>query len=181
METQSVVVRPLDAATDIEKLSDIWFDASLLAHPFIGATRLSEQRRQIREVYLPKAETWVACCADEPVGFISLLGGFVGGIFIAPDWQGRGIGRKLIAHALDRNGELSLEVYTANTQAVRFYTLLGFSEVSRRDADDSGYPFQNASLHLRRSAFDRARPALHGHAKEPRAPDSPASPLRRKP
>lgn len=34
-----------------------------------------------------------------------------------------------------------------NEQAVRFYTSLGFSEVSRRDVDDFGYPYQNEALH----------------------------------
>jgi ribosomal protein S18 acetylase RimI-like enzyme len=47
-----------------------------------------------------------------------------------------------------RKGELSLEVYTQNEQAVRFYTALGFLEVSRRSADDEGLPFENAHLRL---------------------------------
>ncbi len=150
MQIHDVVVRPFDAATDTERLSDIWFDASLGAHPFIGRSRLVEQRRLIEEEYLPKAETWVACQRDEAIGFISLLGDFIGGLFIAPDRQGLGVGRKLIAQALDRKGQLSLEVYTANEQALRFYASLGFQEVSRRDVDDQGYPFQNATLHLKR-------------------------------
>lgn len=148
-KNQDMAIRPYDAATDTRKLSGIWLDASLKAHSFIGEARLLEQRRLIEEEYLPKAETWVACHAGEPVGFISLLDSFVGGIFIAPDRQGMGVGSMLIAHALARKGELSLEVYTANQQAVRFYASLGFKEVSRRDVDDWGYPFQNAVLRLR--------------------------------
>ncbi|MDH6232277.1 ribosomal protein S18 acetylase RimI-like enzyme [Mesorhizobium soli] len=148
MKNQNVVIRPFDAATDIEKLSGIWLDASLVAHPFIGARRLIEQRQLIEEKYLPNAETWVACRMGEPVGFISLLDTFIGAIFVAPDQQGQGIGRKLIAHAMVRKGELSLEVYTQNEQAVRFYTALGFNEVSRRSTDDEGFPFENAHLRL---------------------------------
>lgn len=92
--------------------------------------------------------TSVAYLDGEAVGFISLLGSFVGGIFIAPDRQGYGIGRRLIADALARKGELSLEVYTENEQAVRFYSGIGFREVSRRDIDDSGFSFPNAKLIL---------------------------------
>ncbi|WP_321333672.1 GNAT family N-acetyltransferase [Breoghania sp.] len=149
MENENVTIRPYEAATDLEKLSKIWFDASLKAHPFIGEPRLVEQRRLIEEEYLPKAETSVACLNGEAVGFISLLGSFVGGIFVAPDRQGLGIGRRLISHALERKGELSLEVYTANEQAVRFYATLGFQEMSRRDVDDFGLPFPNAALFLK--------------------------------
>lgn len=149
MENQDVVIRPFDAARDTEKLSAIWLEASLKAHPFIGELKLLEQRQLIEEEYLPKAETWIACHSGEAVGFISLLGSFVGGIFIAPTHQGRGVGRTLIAHALELKGELSLEVYTENEQAVRFYASLGFKELSRRDVDDFGYPYQNAALQLK--------------------------------
>ncbi|MCC5958215.1 MAG: GNAT family N-acetyltransferase [Rhodobacteraceae bacterium] len=148
MKIQNVVIRPFDAATDTEILSGIWLDASLLAHAFIGKQRLAEQRQLIKTQYLPKAETWVACIKGEPVGFISLLDSFIGGIFVAPRQQGQGIGRKLISHAMGLKGALSLEVYTKNEQAVRFYTVLGFQEVSRRPVDDQGLPFENVRLHL---------------------------------
>ncbi|SED18242.1 GNAT family N-acetyltransferase [Rhodobacter sp. 24-YEA-8] len=149
MENNNVVIRPFDAATDLKKLSDIWFEASMKAHPFIGQARLIEQRRLIEIEYLPKAETSVACLDREAVGFISLLGNFIGGIFIAPDRQSLGVGRRLIADALARKGELSLEVYTENEQAVRFYERLGFQEVSRRKIDDFGFAFPNATLSLK--------------------------------
>ncbi|WP_116083794.1 GNAT family N-acetyltransferase [Tropicimonas sp. IMCC34011] len=149
MKNVNVVIRPFDAATDLKILSTIWFEASLEAHPFIGEERLTEQRKLIEEAYLPKAETFVACLGGEAVGFISLLGCFIGGIFIAPGWQGHGIGRTLIADALTRKGELSLEVYTENERAVRFYRTLGFQEVSRRAVDDFGVPFPNAALRIK--------------------------------
>ncbi|GAA4227545.1 putative acetyltransferase [Sagittula marina] len=149
MENVNVLIRPFDAATDLKKLSTIWFEASLEAHPFIGEKRLTEQGKLIEEAYLPKAETSVACIDGEAVGFISLLGCFIGGIFIAPGWQGHGIGRTLIADALARKGDLSLEVYTENERAVRFYRTLGFQEVSRRAVDDFGFPFPNAALRIK--------------------------------
>ncbi|MCC5967389.1 MAG: GNAT family N-acetyltransferase [Natronohydrobacter sp.] len=149
MENNNLLIRPFDTATDLKILSNIWFAASMKAHPFIGEARLTEQRNLIEGEYLPKAETSVACLDGEAVGFISLLGSFIGGIFIAPDRQGLGIGRKLVADALARKGELSLEVYTENEQAVHFYNRLGFQEVSRRAIDDFGCPFPNATLHLK--------------------------------
>lgn len=148
MKNNEVTVRPFCAATDTETLADIWYDASLLAHPFIGEVRLREQRQLVIDQYLPNAETWVACHQGEVIGFVSLLGNFIGAIFVAPGWQGLGAGRKLIAHALDLKRELLLEVYTENRQAVRFYASLGFQEISRRDVDDFGYPYANARLHL---------------------------------
>ncbi len=147
MTNETITIRPFEAA-DTTKLSKIWLDASLLAHPFIGVTRLTEQRALIEDHYLPGAETWIASLGGEPAGFISLLDDFIGGLFVTPDRQGLGIGRRLVAHALALRGELSLEVYTANAQAMGFYKELGFAEVSRRPIDDEGYPFENARLRL---------------------------------
>ncbi len=148
MENQKLTVRPYDAVTDTEALSGIWLDASRLAHPFLGESKLIEQQRLIEALYLPNAETWVACLDQVPVGFISLLDAFIGGIFVDPDRQGFGIGRTLIAHAQGLHGELMLDVYTQNAQAMGFYAGLGFVEVSRRPVDDEGLPFENARLRL---------------------------------
>ena len=153
MTDPTLVIRRYDARTDLTNLSTIWFDASLIAHPFMGRGRLTEQRRLIEDVYLPSAETWVVCIGGEPAGFISLLGTVVGGLFVAPDRQGHGIGRALIDHALSLTGELTLEVYTANTRAMRFYEDLGFQERARRDVDDLGLPFPNVTMSL--TAKDR--------------------------
>ena len=148
MNSHDVVIRPYVPETDLKKLSRIWLDASLLAHSFIGEKRLLEQRTLIEDQYLPNAETWVACIDDQPCGFISLLDTFVGGIFVSPGRQGLGVGRQLVAHALNLKGELELEVYTDNRRAVAFYTELGFQELSRRPVDDDGYAFENARLRL---------------------------------
>ncbi|MXO66705.1 GNAT family N-acetyltransferase [Altericroceibacterium endophyticum] len=148
MKNEEVVIRRYASETDLKKLSRIWLDASLLSHPFIGEKRLLERRNLIEEQYLPNAQTWVACIDHQPSGFISLLDTFVGGLFVSPEQQGRGIGRKLIAHSLNLKGELELEVYTDNRQAMSFYTRLGFQELSRRSLDDDGNDFENARLRL---------------------------------
>ncbi|MBY8606042.1 MAG: GNAT family N-acetyltransferase [Burkholderia sp.] len=137
-------------ASDLHTLSAIWFDASLLAHPFLGEARLREQRTLIEKVYLPDAETWVACRAGEPVGFIGLLDASIGGLFVAPAMHGHGIGRALVEHALALKGTLDLEVYADNLDARAFYARLGFDEISRRDEDDEGLPFANILMRATR-------------------------------
>lgn len=149
MTNDTIVIRVYDAASDLHALSRIWLDASRIAHPFIGEKRLKEQQVLIETQYLPGAETHVALRDGEPAGFISLLGSFIGGLFVDPPRQGHGVGRALVRHALHLKGELSLEVYTANRQAVGFYAGLGFAELSRRPLDDEGMPFENARLHLK--------------------------------
>lgn len=137
-------------AADLEALSAIWFDASRIAHPFIGDARLREQRTLIETIYLPQAETLVAVDRGEQAGFISLMDDFIGGLFVSPYHQGAGIGRKLIEHAIASREQLHLEVYTANTRACAFYRSLGFVETGRRPSDDQGLPFENAQMILKR-------------------------------
>lgn len=148
MSHMDTIIRAYSPSTDTASLSDIWLQASILAHAFIGEERLLEQQGLIETEYLPNAETWVACREGQPVGFISLIDSFIGGLFVAPDQQGHGIGRALITHALSLKGTLMLEVYTGNEQAMRFYEALGFREQSRRATDDSGLPFENAQMLL---------------------------------
>ncbi len=150
MHKTSVQIRPFDAARDTQTLSLIWLNASLLAHPFIGTQRLREQRKLVEDTYLPNSETFVAEISGQTTGFISLINNFVGGLFVSPHWQGKGVGRELIAHALTIHDALNLNVYTENAQAMGFYKSLGFREVTRSSHDDDGMPFENARLQLTR-------------------------------
>ena len=151
MDDDPIIIRPYEGSAETTALSQIWLDASLIAHSFIGEQRLIEQRALIEDQYLPNSDTWVAMVDGAPVGFISLLDTFVGGLFVAPDMQGRGIGRRLIDQAMALRGDLELDVYVHNAAALRFYRRLGFQEQSRRAMDDEGLPFENVRLRLTRS------------------------------
>jgi putative acetyltransferase len=131
-------------------LSDIWLRASVMAHPFLGEARLREERRQIEEIYLPKAETFVASFEQRPVGFIGLLDNFIGGLFVDPDRARQGIGRTLVDYALTQKRELTLEVYAANEQACAFYRAIGGVEIGRRPIDDFGLPFELIRMRISR-------------------------------
>lgn len=149
MTRENICIRPYEAA-DTKPLSEIWLLASRQAHPFLGEEKLLSQRQLIEAEYLPNSETWVACNHDKPVGFIGLMGTFIGGLFVDPGAQGLGVGRRLVTHALTLKGSLELEVYAANENAVCFYSRLGFTEVSRRKHDDEGLPFENLRMRLAR-------------------------------
>lgn len=148
MKNMSVTIRAYEA-TDKDTLSSIWYRASLEAHAFLGTALLGVQQNLIEDVYLEKAETFVAVIDNQPVGFIGLLGSFIGGLFVDPAAQGHGIGRRLIAYAFAIKGELSLEVYADNERACHFYKQLGFQEISRRAEDDNGLPFANIEMQLK--------------------------------
>lgn len=148
MKNHEVTIRAYKAS-DKPSLSSIWYRASLEAHSFLGEDRLQQQRQLIEDVYLEKAETWVAAINDRPAGFIGLLDCFIGGLFVDPDLQGSGVGQTLVRHALALKGELSLEVYTDNERACRFYRRMGFKVIGERSEDDEGLPFRNIRMELK--------------------------------
>lgn len=148
MKNYQVTIRAY-RASDKPSLSSIWYRASLQAHSFLGERRLQDQRQLIEDVYLEKAETWVATIEGRPVGFIGLLDSFIGGLFVDPDVQGCGTGQVLIRHALKLKGDLSLEVYSDNERACRFYSRLGFKITGERAEDDDGLPFRNIRMELK--------------------------------
>lgn len=126
--------RPVDR----DRLLDIWHEASRTGHPFLSEGELEEQKILVRDIYLPKAENWVALEAGTPVGFIGLLDSFIGGLFVHPQVHKQGYGAALVQHAAALKGDLEVDVYSLNEGALRFYERAGFSELSRRPTDDQG-------------------------------------------
>ncbi|MEV6452767.1 GNAT family N-acetyltransferase [Streptomyces anulatus] len=129
----STVIRRY-AAADENAAVDVWSRAGTAAHPFIPGEGEGEgeRARKMREVYLVHAENWVAETDGRVVALLGLLDAEIGGLFVAPEAQGTGVGRRLVEHAAALHGSLTLEVYEKNTGARGFYARLGFAEESRR-------------------------------------------------
>jgi putative acetyltransferase len=125
---------------DLNSLLELWYRASHLAHPFLDESFLRQERETIASVYMPRAETWVYARQGDVVGFISLLGNEVGGLFVDPTVQREGIGRALMDHARLLRGELEVEVFKANSIGRRFYDRYGFVFVKEHVDEQTGQP-----------------------------------------
>lgn len=123
---------------DNQALVNIWYDASILAHAFIPREFWAAEKINIQEKYLPLSETYVKEVDGQVVGFISLIDDFIGGLFVAPAYQGQGVGTELMNKARSLRKELAVEVYQANPQAQRFYEKCGFQAVEERVQPETG-------------------------------------------
>ncbi len=137
----------LENAKDILKIqSQTWI--TNYPNPQIGITKkdIEEKIKQwhkegedrIKQILTtPNSHTWVAKCGDKVIGFIGVLKGeqynSIEAVHILPEFQGKGIGTKLIKKALEwlgNNKPVSLEVVTYNINAQRLYYRLGFKKQS---------------------------------------------------
>ncbi|RYD03549.1 hypothetical protein N752_19270 [Desulforamulus aquiferis] len=118
---------------------EAWYDASIIAHNFIPEEFWASEKDNIKQNYLPVVETYVAEIEGKVVGFISLIENFIGGLFIAPLYQGKGIGSELIKKACSvKEKELVVEVYKENLKAQEFYKKCGFEIFGERVQAETG-------------------------------------------
>jgi putative acetyltransferase len=138
--------------TDREVLLDIWLRSVRATHTFLAEADIQSFLPLVRD-YLASAEPefWVLCSdAGAPLGFMGLAGSKMEALFLAPEFQRRGGGRRLVQHAQQLHGALTVDVNEQNPAACRFYEACGFVVVGRSALDSTGRPFP--LLHLRWSA-----------------------------
>lgn len=131
---------------DCDEVLDVWSRASAVAHPFLSEQFLEQERRNIPEVYLPQAETWVWESAGHVVGYIALLGNEIGGLFVDPLHQRRGFGRALVDKARALRGDLEVEVFEKNLAGRAFYSSLGFRYLRQHLHEPTGFEIMRLRL-----------------------------------
>ena len=123
---------------DTEDVIEAWYQASLIAHPFLPDTFLAQEKVNLREIFLPRAQTWVCEKQGQVVGFMSLAGNEIGGLFVHPNWQRHGVGTSLVNNARSLHSILELDVFEANSLGRSFYASYGFVPVKTHRDEATG-------------------------------------------
>jgi GNAT superfamily N-acetyltransferase len=80
----------------------------------------------------------VSSTGGEVIGFSAVHHDWLDHLYVAPGWQGRGVGSALLARAqVVRPDRLILWVFEANERARAFYRRAGFIEMERTDGRDN--------------------------------------------
>ncbi len=116
---------------DNDEIMNIWYKASSLAHPFLEADFVEKVERDLRTIYIPNTETWVYEDNNAVIGFISMLGNEIGGLFVLPDNHAKGIGTQLVNFIKDFHAELEVEVFEKNVIGRAFYEKYGFVQIKK--------------------------------------------------
>lgn len=133
--------------TDYANLMDIWESAVLNTHDFLKLEDFLFYKKN-----LPTYFQYVSLYGFEQnnrlVGFIGIAEGNIEMLFVHNDYREKGIGKRLVAYAIEKLQVCKVDVNEQNIQAVGFYQHIGFSVVNRSefDAEGKAYPI----LHMRR-------------------------------
>ena len=79
---------------------------------------------------IPQSEVFVCEVNNNIVGFVGVANGYIAGLFVAEKYQSKGVGRALLDEMKRYNEALTLNVYSKNSKALRFYIREGFKEQS---------------------------------------------------
>ena len=124
--------------SDLDDVLSSWENASKFAHPFLEEDFLVQERKNIPELYLPNADTWVVDADNQVVGFIALIGNEVGAIFLQPEYQGKKIGKLMMDKAQELHGDLEVEVFEKNSIGRNFYARYGFKLIEEKVHEQTG-------------------------------------------
>lgn len=112
--------------TEVNKLVEIWYEGSLIAHDFINKDYWKSKKTEMKEMYLPMSETYVISNDNDVVGFVSMVDNYLAALFIDVKHQGEGYGKRLLNFIKKTKGKIQLKVYKKNNKAVNFYLGNGF-------------------------------------------------------
>ena len=124
--------------TDLDKIVQIWLDASIIAHDFIPSTYWKEKAEDMRNLYLPASKTFVYQTDTVILGFISMVDNYIAAIFVNPESQGQGIGKQLIEYIKKQHTLITLGVYSKNIRSIDFYKRQGFVIINEKIEENTG-------------------------------------------
>lgn len=116
---------------DLEAILDVWYKSSTIAHPFLETDYVEKVKKDMRTLYVPNSETWVYVNNDVVIGFVSMMGDEIVGLFVLPDDHSKGIGTQLVNYISESRDKLEVEVFEKNVIGRAFYSKYGFSLIDR--------------------------------------------------
>lgn len=132
---------------DYDELLAVWEASVRCTHHFLAEEDIRFYKPLIKEQYFPAVALYVLRNEKgEVAAFMGLSDELVEMLFVRPDEQGKGYGKRLMEYALHQKHIRKVDVNEQNIAAYRFYQHLGFRVIGRDATDPTGKPFP--ILHL---------------------------------
>lgn len=119
----------------LDEVMEIWLETNKSAHDFIDKDYWINNYEYVKEM-LPNSNI-LTYEEDVVKGFIGIIEkGYIAGLFVKEEFQGLGIGKKLLNRSKELYKNLTLDVFEKNTKAINFYNKNGFKVIEKKKNKD---------------------------------------------
>jgi len=127
--------------SDYPELVQVWEDSVRATHDFLPDAYITLLREHVLGKYLDAV--MLVCCrhGQRICGFAGVANGRVDMLFVAPQYRGQGVGKRLLRYAISELNAERLDVNEQNPQALGFYLHEGFEVIGRSETDGLGQPY----------------------------------------
>lgn len=136
--------------TEYPQLLSIWESSVRSTHRFLKEGHIDTLKSIIleKELFSLVDLTCIRDAANSILGFIGVADRNLEMLFVNSNAIGKGIGKILLLHAINKLQVTRVDVNEQNEQALKFYESFGFKVVSRSELDGQGNPYPILHMQL---------------------------------
>ncbi|MDR2387551.1 MAG: GNAT family N-acetyltransferase [Deltaproteobacteria bacterium] len=132
--------------SDHEKVIELWDSSVSATHHYISKKDFDFYRTILPE-YLLEVDLYGAVDKNNKLkAFMGVSSDKIEMLFVKPKEMGKGYGKFLVNHAINKLGIKKVDVNEQNTKALGFYEKMGFEMVSRSELDGEGLAYPILAL-----------------------------------
>ena len=136
------IVDVIDRNTGLlEELTALWRQSVAQTHTFLTNKDIDEIENYVPQALKEVKHLVVAQNNGDYLGFMGIEKHRLEMLFLAPQYIGKGVGRKLIEYGIEQYQINEVTVNEQNPNAIGFYEHLGFKTYKRTEFDEQGRPF----------------------------------------
>ena len=136
------IVDVIDRNTGLlEELTALWRQSVAQTHTFLTNKDIDEIENYVPQALKEVEHLVVTQNNGDYLGFMGIEKHRLEMLFLAPQYIGKGVGRKLIEYGIEQYQINEVTVNEQNPNAIGFYEHLGFKTYKRTETDEQGRPF----------------------------------------
>ena len=120
------MIEKMDESRRYEIL-DLWSRCTIAANPFLEANFWQKNYDEAKAKFLTGCQNYIYTDGARVVAFICVSdNNYINGLFVDPEYRGRGIGRELVEYVKKEYSSLWLNIYAKSHKMLDFASSAGF-------------------------------------------------------
>lgn len=126
----------------IEELTEVWESSVKATHHFLSVLEIDSIKSYIPTALAEVSHLIIAKNDDgHAIAFMGVDGCKLEMLFLAPDYRGQGLGKRLLLYGIEHHQINEVTVNEQNPLAQGFYEHMGFRTHKRTKHDEQGAPY----------------------------------------